>query len=173
MSEIEQVILCDNEAITQSTSEPSDLQAEAMNKIMDTYVANAFQSIENLPVVMGSFIANPFSPLQDLPPGIEQININENVEGPAETLSKSDHSSEYSFLADAFVADIGRDVTFYIEEGPSENNEVYENLRTATVVERTEVYYALGLAHIDGTARDVEALKYKSNIIPFINQVIT
>lgn len=134
MSDVERIILCDDSEMAQSSSEPNKLLAEAMNQIMDSYVASTFPP-DVLPTVMGSFIANTFPSTEDL--CMEQ-NVNDNVEF-AEGLSSD--QSEYSFLADAFMPHIKRDVEFYIdEEGPAANAGVYESLATATVEEITEVH---------------------------------
>lgn len=129
--EVEQVIFCEDTDIVHCTSEPNDLLAESMNKIMDSYVANACQPLEE-PAVMGSLIANTYPSIEDLPCNVI------NDDGTAETLSRSDHS-EYSFLADAFVADIVRDVAFYIDEDSTETAEVDENLQTASVEDNIKV----------------------------------
>lgn len=136
MSDVER-ILCDDSEIAQSTSEPNKFLAEAMNKIMDSYVASAFQP-DDLPAVMGSFIANTCPSTEDNL--VMEQNVNDDVE-LAEILSSN--QSEYSFMTDAFVPDIRRDVAFYIDqEVPTDNAEVYESLRTATV-EETKVCIAI------------------------------
>lgn len=139
MSDVERVIFCgtDDSNVIQNLPEPDDFLNEAMNKIMDSYVANPFQSIEEYPAVMSSCIANPFHHLEEYTGEYEEQYNDVNENAPTEMLS-SDYS-EYSFLSDAYVADIGRDVTFYIEEGPPMKGEVYKSPRSDSVEETTEV----------------------------------
>lgn len=111
MSEVERVIICDDTEIIQSGS--NDLLTEAMTKIMESYVNTA------LGIAFG----------QDAP----------NKEPATGEKTPSTEHSGYSFLSDAFTADYGNDMAFYVDDEPT-NKDICP---TVVVTEITEVKHTI------------------------------
>ncbi|CAB3235649.1 unnamed protein product [Arctia plantaginis] len=91
MSDVEKIIDSDDNCNVNSNSQPNELLKKAMGKIMDSYV--------NTAVGLAS----------------EQPTESLDSEVPIEKTSSAAHS-EYSFLSDAFAADIDKDIAFYIPD---------------------------------------------------------
>lgn len=112
MSDVEKVIICDDNEIVQNNPEPNKLLTEAMNKIMESFVNTAMGMTNEQPI---------------------QAEHSESVAG-AVSLERSINSehSEYSFLTDAYAEDIGRDITFYIRDDGA--GDIDRNTGTSHVV---------------------------------------
>lgn len=93
MSDVERIAISDDNDIVETTLEPNDLIADAMNKIMKLMVGSNLIPIEVFPFV----------------PDVERVDG-----AVSEEFSRSDNS-EY-LITDTFVADINRDVAFYMDD---------------------------------------------------------
>lgn len=91
MSDVEKVIDSNENCNANITSQPNDQLKQAMTNIMDSYV-NAAVGLA------------PKQPTESVDSG-----------DPIEKSLSATHS-EYSFLSDAFAADIDKDIAFYITD---------------------------------------------------------
>lgn len=92
MSDVEKVVNCDDNDVSENNPESSELLTQAMGKIMESYVNTA----------MGMSFDQPS---QSITGGVPMNR------------SSSTEDSDYSFLTDAFAEDlIGRDMAFYIHD---------------------------------------------------------
>lgn len=127
MSEVERVDICDDMAAAQNDFLSNELLTEDMSKIMESYVNAAFN------IALGQEF---------------QICEAQESQDPEKSL-KSSEQTGYSFKTEAFSGDVGKDVSFYVENECVANEgkvaEIIEDMIENEATKLTEVFDSLSI----------------------------